>query len=203
MSFSIRYEDGPHAYWIDGVRVPSITQVLKVATFDDFDRVDEKLLRRKAAEGTALAKAVEDYAAGRFDPTQFGMEILADFDAFVEWHESVGGTILHSETIVGSKRWGFAGRLDLLYDLPGVGESMIDMKRTHSPPASGGPQTAAQVEAFREYMGRPASWNPARYLLHIKNGRCTLVPQTGKEDWKVFLASLTVTKWRESNGKRY
>ena len=197
-----RYEDSTHTYWIDGVRVPSITQTLKVATFDEFDHVSEQLLAQRAREGTELAKMIEDYAGGVFDVEKYDPALLEDFDLFEEWHTLTGGVIVASEMIVGSKRWGYAGRLDLVYRLPGIGEAMIDIKRTYSPPKSGGPQTAAQVEAYVETTGKGSKEMP-RYLLHIRHGACTLVPQTSKDDLKTFLASLTVTKWRERNGKHW
>lgn len=204
----IRYEDGTHTYWIDGVRVPSITQALKAATYDDFDMVRPEVLARKAEQGTALAKMIEEYADGTFDETlsRYDIDLLPDFDAFVEWHEKERGEIICCETIVASARYGYAGRLDLVYRLRDHGPAMIDTKRTWAPPASGGPQTAAQVLAFEETLGAfdmapYAATKMPRYLLHIKNGRCTLVPQRNKDDLKVFLAALTVTKWRMQNGK--
>lgn len=198
----IRYEDSTHTYWIDGVRVPSITQALKVAMFDEFEFVSERLLKQRAAEGTELARMIEDFAKGSFDVEKYNPALLEDFDLFAEWHLNARGKILESEKIVASKRWGFAGRLDLVYDLPGIGPAMIDIKRTHAPPKSGGPQTAAQVEAYCETTGSDLK-NMPRYLLHIRNGSCTLIPQRERSDLRTFLASLTVTKWRESNGKHW
>lgn len=191
---SIRFEESTHTYWLDGVRVPSITQVLKCATYDEFDHVHPDVLAKKAREGQELARMIEDYAKGRFDVMSYDPVLLGDFDAFEIWHRKTGGQIIESEKIVASVRWQYAGRLDLVYDMPGVGMSMIDIKRTYAVPASGGPQTAAQALAYGDE-------NMPRYLLHIKDERCTLVPQPDKADLKVFLAALTVTKWRMKHGK--
>ena len=196
----IVYNDEMHAYWIDGVRVPSITQAIKCATYDEFDHVNPALLKLRAAQGTSLAKAVEDYHFGRLDVTQYDPDILDDFDSFVEWVEKNRVKIVESEKIVASKRWMFAGRLDLVLRMPGLdGLAMVDIKRTAAPPASGGLQTAAQVLAYTETTG--CAEKIVRYLLHIRDGRCTLVPQHNESDQKVFLAALTVTKWRIENGK--
>lgn len=191
---SIRFEESTHTYWLDGVRVPSITQVLKCATYDEFDHVHPDVLAKKAREGQELARMIEDYAKGRFDVMAYDPVLLGDFDAFEIWHRKTGGQIIESEKIVASVRWQYAGRLDLVYDMPGVGPSMIDIKRTYAVPASGGPQTAAQALAYGDE-------SMPRYLLHIKDERCTLVPQPDKADLKVFLAALTVTKWRMKHGK--
>lgn len=197
----IRYEDRTHTYWIDGVRVPSITQALKCATYDEFDHVDAEVLRRKAEQGTGLAKMIEDHEAGTFDIEAYDPMLLPDYDAFVEWKWRSKVEILSCEKIVASKLFGYAGRLDLFVRFPDGQKAMIDTKRTAAPPASGGPQTAAQWEAYKETMGLPKEQKAERYLLHIKDGRARLVHQKDPEDLKVFLASLTVTRWREKHGK--
>lgn len=197
----IRFEESTHTYWLDGVRVPSITQALKCATYDDFDHVHPDVLAKKAREGTELAAMIEDYVKGRFDVMKYDPVLLGDFDAFEIWHRKTGGKILHSEMIVASRRWQYAGRLDLVYMFPSGDLSMIDIKRTYSPPASGGPQTAAQALAFSEMQDNKNLANMPRYLLHIRDEVCTLVPQKNKDDIKVFLAALNVTKWRMKHGK--
>lgn len=197
----IRFEESTHTYHLDGVRVPSITQVLKCATYDDFDHVHPDVLAKKAREGTELARMIEDWVKGRFDVMSYDPVLLGDFDAFEIWHRKTGGMVLHSETIVASKRWQYAGRLDLVYQFPTGVVAMIDIKRTYSPPVSGGPQTAAQALAFSEMSGDEDMKNMPRYLLHIKDEVCTLVPQRDRNDIKVFLAALNVTKWRMNHGK--
>ena len=65
---AIRYEDSTHTYWLDGVRVPSITQCMKPATFDAFDYVPAAVLSLAAAQGSALHRMVELYEErGDFD----------------------------------------------------------------------------------------------------------------------------------------
>lgn len=199
----IRYEDKDHRYWVDGNEVPSITQVLTCATYDEFDMVPKAVLAKKAKEGTEFAKMVEDWHAGTFDVMAANIALLDDFDAFLDWVKESGAEILQSEMIVASKKYGYAGRLDLVAHLPDIGVAMIDIKRTYDPPASGGPQTAAQVLAYGETAGVKKVENMPRFLLHFKDGRCTLTPQTDKSDLKTFLAALTVTSWRIQHGKRY
>ena len=53
-------EEG-HLYFIDGVLVPSITQILKSRFGGRYKFVDRGLLNRRAAEGTAVHKAIEEY----------------------------------------------------------------------------------------------------------------------------------------------
>lgn len=198
----IDYDHDTHRYWIDGAPVPSITQSLRCLAYDEFDFVEEAKLRAKADQGTSLAKAIEDFCRHDVDLDRYDPDVLDDFDAFVEWHRSSKAKIIHCETIVGSKRWGFAGRLDMVAELPGVsGLCMIDNKRTYNPPATGGPQTAAQEIAFRETFGYGGEMH--RYLLHFKDGVSTLIPQRERSDEKTFLAALTVTKQRIRYGHRY
>lgn len=200
----IRFEEAGHRYYLDGRRVPSITQALKPATFDDFDHVNESVLERKREQGVGFHAIVEDVHAGTVDITKYGPELLADLDAFTEWLETSGATIEHSEKIVASLKYRYCGRLDLVLDLPQHGLSMVDIKRTYSIPASVGPQTAGQALAFWETehsVEEAFAHRMPRACLHIKDGRCTLHMLEDRRDFQTFLAALTVTHWRESHGK--
>ena len=91
-----------------------------------------------------------------------------------------------------------------MLDLPQLGETMVDIKRTYAVPASVGPQTAGQVLAWKETMtDEPVRsvHDMPRACLHVKEGSCRLVHCESKADYATFLAALTVTHWRESHGK--
>lgn len=200
----IRFEDHGHRYYLDGRRVPSITQSLKPATFDEFDHVKESVLERKRAKGIDFHTMVEDLANDRVNLEAYDFDLLPDFDALQEWLAKSGGTIVAAEKIVASYRWRFAGRLDLVLHLPWLGETMVDIKRTYAVPASVGPQTAGQVLAWKETMtDEPIRgfYGMPRACLHVKDGSCRLVHCESKTDYATFLAALTVTHWRESHGK--
>ena len=69
-SYSIRghsvvFHEGPHEYYVDGVKVPSVTEILRKYSrlhgLDDYSDIPQDVLRRAAARGTALHHEIEQF----------------------------------------------------------------------------------------------------------------------------------------------
>lgn len=58
---TLEYFDDEHLYLVDGVIVPSITQLLKVKFGGKYDRVSKTVLNRASEAGTAVHDAIEAY----------------------------------------------------------------------------------------------------------------------------------------------
>ena len=58
---TLEYIDEGHIYLVDGVIVPSVTQILKTRFGGMYSQVDPATLKKAADEGTKLHKAIEDY----------------------------------------------------------------------------------------------------------------------------------------------
>jgi hypothetical protein len=110
-----------------------------------------------------------------------------------------------SEARVHSRRYGFAGTLDL-FGVMNDSPTLIDAKRTAQVPRSAGPQTAAYQIALRE--SRPEAiadaielgvvgMNIMRFALHLTPGRWQLVPFRNPNDQRVFLSALTIHNYME------
>ena len=57
----LEYIDETHTYIYDGVILPSITQILKIKFGKKYDCVNDAVLQRASAMGTAVHKAIEEY----------------------------------------------------------------------------------------------------------------------------------------------
>lgn len=57
----LEYFDDTHEYLVDGVIVPSITQILKIKFGNKYDGVPRKMLNRAAEKGTEVHEAIERY----------------------------------------------------------------------------------------------------------------------------------------------
>ena len=55
----LEYFDDTHTYLVDGIIVPSITQILKIKFKNKYDRVNEKVLNRASEKGTQVHEAIE------------------------------------------------------------------------------------------------------------------------------------------------
>ena len=58
---TLEYFDNTHTYLVDGVKIPSITQMLQVRFGRKYDRVDGETLKRAAERGTAVHEAIRSY----------------------------------------------------------------------------------------------------------------------------------------------
>ena len=55
----LEYFDDTHTYLVDGIIVPSITQILKIKFKDKYSGISEKVLNRASQRGTEVHEAIE------------------------------------------------------------------------------------------------------------------------------------------------
>lgn len=124
---TLEYYDFLHLYLVDGIIVPSITQLLKVRFGKKYDNVDKATLQRAADAGTAVHDAIERYCKDgelsdipevknfRFLQKQYGFEVLENETPVI--------LFLNDKPIA-------AGRLDMVIRMDGkIGGA--DIKRTY------------------------------------------------------------------------
>ncbi len=193
---AILFEAEGHTYSLDGVRVPSVTQILADVTMREYRMVRADVMARAAQLGSAVHSVIEldirkDLDEDALDPAL--LPYLAQWRQFVA---RSGFVPLLSEAIVHSRKFGFAGKLDLFGVLHGR-HAVIDAKRCASVPRSAGPQTAGYAIALAESHpnGVPIGAPLDRYALHLTPERWQLVPLRGRDDARVFLSALTLHQW--------
>lgn len=59
--YTLEYYDDTHEYLVDGINVPSITQILKTKFGNKYSKVGENILERTRIKGTNVHKAIEIY----------------------------------------------------------------------------------------------------------------------------------------------
>lgn len=122
----LTYDDELHAYYVDGIIVPSITQLLKLKFGKKYEGVSTGVMRRAAERGTEMHTKVELFCRFGLDD---GSEEVRNFKFLMKQY---GMTVKANEipVILFDKGSPFAaGRLDLVLekdDNLGLG----DLKRT-------------------------------------------------------------------------
>lgn len=122
----LEYFDDTHTYLVDGVIVPSITQILKTRFGNKYAYVSKAVLRNAADKGTAVHEAIERYCT---HGEQSEMPEVRNF-AFLQ--RQFGFEVLENETPVILHLDGepmAAGRLDLVLKMGGM-VGGADIKRT-------------------------------------------------------------------------
>ena len=58
---TLEYIDDIHTYIVDGVIVPSITQIMKIKFGKKYEGINEEVLERASIKGTAVHESIENY----------------------------------------------------------------------------------------------------------------------------------------------
>lgn len=123
---TLEYLDDDHIYLVNGVIVPSITQMLKIRFGNKYSHVDGRTLQRASETGTAVHEAIEDYCRNGTEAD------LPEVRNFIFLKERYGFEVLENEVPVilfEDDQPVSAGRLDMVLRM----DDMIggaDIKRT-------------------------------------------------------------------------
>ncbi len=195
----IHFEAASHTYTLGGLRLPSVTEVLRPLIDAEYRGVAKDVMERAATLGKAVHKLIELDLLNELDEDGLSDALrpyLAQWRAF---RTLSGFEPILSEQIVYSARYGYAGTLDLFGRLNGR-LALIDAKRTAQVPRTAGPQTAGYQLALCE-SSPSAPWlaEPIdRYALHLTPDRWRLVPFKDAADQRVFLSALTLHQWSKA-----
>ena len=125
---TIEFDPEDHIYLVDGVIVPSVTEILK-SKFNDYAFVSRSVLAQASARGTELHKAIELY-----ETTGQGSD-LQEFRNYLFLKNRIGLTNISNELPVIYEEDGrvlFAGQLDQIIEIDGE-LGINDFKRVSAP----------------------------------------------------------------------
>lgn len=185
-----------HRYRLDGAVVPGVTRVL--APLYDFSAIRSDVLEHKRQIGEALHMAIELDLRDALDADSLDPEVAGYFDGWRRFRRETRFECRFSERQVASKKFRYAGTLDLAGLIDGA-ESLIDGKTTAALHPATALQTAAYLAAASE-MGLIRS-NARRYALRLKpDGTYVLDQHKDRNDFAVFLSCLSLHNWRSRHG---
>lgn len=194
---SLTFDEARHAYTLDGQPVPGVTSVLKVCSAGDYANVDPEVLAVASARGTAVHRMIELDGQGVLDVERLAPELHPYLAMWREFLATSGFVPILQESRVASRRYGYAGTLDLFGYLNDW-FALIDAKSVATLMRSTGPQTAAYELALREWMPHlvPEGARVRRFALQLpKGGPWRLHPLTDPGDQRVFLAARTIHRF--------
>lgn len=185
----IEYIDSTHTYMIDGVIVPSVTQIVAWYFGDTYANVDPEVLQRSADYGTAVHKLIENY-----ESVGIG-EDFPEVKAWIKAKERYGLHVYKQEMTV-EYRGMYCGRFDILCDAY-MGDinrpCLIDIKTTSKFMRD---HLALQLGLYRMALGYgdiecACVWMP-------RDGRCELYPVTPYSNEKCESIVKTFLEGKES-----
>lgn len=191
--YRLTFDEDRHVYEIDGVRVPSVTQVLAEAgLWRPAPGVSQADLDFTRGLGTAvhLATAMDD--EGELDEDSVALTVSPYLEAWRRFRSDLKPEILVIEEQVVNPDYRYAGTVDRVVRLQGR-TTILDIK-TGSPH----PSTALQTAAYAR-CGRIGANRMAVYL--TKEGKYKAETHSDQSDWNIFAAALAVVQWQRRNLK--
>jgi hypothetical protein len=196
----LTFDEPKHEYKYDGRAIPGVTSIISPLT--DYGMIKADVLEKARQEGTHIHKMVELDCLGQTLKLPAWMNPY--FAAWKRFIAEVGFELWESEQMVYHPKFRYAGKLDLtgvLTKFKLLGGAMLDIKRSFYAGPAIGVQEAA-YEAARNEGVPPERRTRARFGLQLrKDGTYRLQQYEDPDDFSVFLACLTVKRWKEQHGK--
>lgn len=186
----LEFDEATHTYRLDGVRAPSVTQVLD--PYSGLEHVDPAVLKAAAEFGNHVHLACHYFNEGTLNRAALDPPLVPYVNAWERFLNETGAVVIASECRVFSRRHGFAGTLDSRVAW-GRRNRLIDIKSTTGVPRTVGPQTAGYAEAWHEMTGERMR---DRYCIQLRgDGTYRSHKLEDPRDWEIFKACLVVHQW--------
>ena len=191
----LTFDEKEHRYTYDGNHVGSVTQIigqfLKVGNqyVDVFSgaTIPAGVFEAAGEWGTDVHTMIHYYLDDDLDMDILSPALKLALDQFMQWQADYKPEIISYEQRVYSKKYGYAGTLDLNCRIKGK-LTVVDYKTGAYGLA--GPQIAAYAQADKE---ESKGGMRRRAVLHFPkngNGGYKFVPLSGLNDWNFFLSRL-------------
>lgn len=188
-----------HSYFIDGQPAPSVTQIVKAAGLaPDFDQIDPAVLEKARARGIAVHAICEAIDKGQ--TPEVTDETAPYRDAYVKFVYESGAETERAEAEVYHPSYLYAGTYDWRGRVGGE-RAIIDRKATYTIHHQA---VAVQCAAYRGAHNalHPDEPCPNIFSLHLRrDGTYRLHPYDADEAWSIFLAALSIYRFKKRVGK--
>lgn len=108
----ITFNAETHTYYVDGLKIPGVTSILKGAGLIDFSMVPTDILERAFKFGTAVHLATELDDRDNLDIVSLDAPLLPYILAWRKFKQDMGCKILSIEERVYSAKYRYCGTLD-------------------------------------------------------------------------------------------
>lgn len=185
---TLEFDEETHTYLVDGVIVPSVTQILSKQFPNKYSDIPKDVLKKAAERGTAIHKSIEDYCNGKGDLEDRCVKNYRWLEKIYKF-ESVENELPIILDIGGKT---YAGRLDLILKINGV-YAVADIKTTATLDKE---YLGYQLNLYR--LGVMQSYNyqiEKLYGIHLREDtrKLTEIPVKG-EEWLLKSLNLMETE---------
>lgn len=187
-----RFIPETHTYTLDGVPVPSVTQLLKpIGT--DFSMIRPDVLENKRQLGTVVHEACEYDDDGDLHEESLPAVVVPYVTAWRRFRSDTGATILANELQLVHEALRFAGTIDRMAEIDGE-RWLLDIKTSAEPVPSYGVQLAG-YQLLMHMDDQPVR----RATVHLRaDGTYRMHEFKNPNDLAAFRALLAIHNWKEA-----
>lgn len=190
----LTFDEALHEYRVRGAIVPSVTQVL--APLSSFDGVPAQVLEAKRDLGHRVHLACQLHDEDDLDEASVEPDVAPYLEAYRRFLADTDARVVLNEGRVYHPTYRYAGTLDRVF-LISADHWLVDLKTCFTTPRAAGPQTAAYLMALTTMLGNVRPTRRAALRLR-PDGTYRLDPLDRPDDWSVFLACLTLNRFKEA-----
>lgn len=185
------FDEATHTYRLLGAPVPGVTSIL--APLVDLSGIPRATLEAKRQLGQDVHFACQLLDEDDLDEDSVEEHVAPYVQAYRKFKAETSAAVLLNEHKVAEPMFMYAGTLDRVMQINGA-KWLVDLKTCISTPMAVGPQTAAYLRALGD------STVTHRGALRLRpDGTYRLDQLTGADDWSVFMACLTLHRFKESH----
>lgn len=194
----LRFSEDSHIYTLKGNELPSVTTIMKPLSYEVYGGIDQDIMTKAAAKGTAVHQSIENYLC--YGIADINSEYRSYFDAFLAFYHEYRPIPLATELRIYHGILMYAGTLDLLCKIDNK-VVLIDYKTT----AQLNPMlTRVQLEAYAKALESHEAKVDGKAILRLrKDGTYSLEwhELNDLEAWSTFTCLLTVRRYITKNRK--
>lgn len=185
----LTFDQPTHAYAWNGVRIPSVTQILQPLM--DFSMVHPDVLAAAQEFGTFVHATCELYDLGQLDEDELDPQLRPYLAGWKKFCSDSGAEWDVIELAEYHEKHGYAGTADRK-GIAFAGPAVVDIKTA----ATLSPAVGLQLAAYKNLGATASLPKTKRYALQLRddgNYRCT--EYSDPSDWPTFLSMLNVRNW--------
>lgn len=187
------FDDATHQYKLDGLIIPSVTQIIKDAGLVNLDWINPGLLAEKADLGTKVHQTTEYYDTDTLNIEELHPILKAYLDGWIKFKEDYKFTPTEIELKLVHSLYKYAGTIDRVGLMNGI-LTLLDIK-SGSKQKSNAIQTAGYTLLYDQDKKKTEQIKK-RMVVYLSPEGYKVEPHTDPNDIAIFHACLTICNYK-------